>query len=99
MLESEFKKIVKKDLAKLGCFFFVKEALALRGYPDIMGCMNGKFFALELKRDLKSCHVKGRNVLQNHVLNHVRENNGFARFSCPETWDQDLEDLCSHSTS
>jgi hypothetical protein len=51
ILESKFKKKVMATLKDIdGLFVFSKEAKSLRGYPDIIGCYQGRFFGWELKR-------------------------------------------------
>lgn len=95
--EKKFQMQVKRDLERLeDIYFFVKEAAALRGIPDLIGCLNGMFFALELKKDLSSTRRKtGRIVLQKLTLDKINKAGGFGRLTCPETWEQDLSDLIS----
>ena len=94
-LESKFKEQVKKDLDSLDkTYYFVKEAGAIRGIPDIIACINGKFVALELKRNkqeaLKSA---GRIVLQRHNIRKIHKAGGEALIVWPETWDVALRIL------
>ena len=94
-LEHDFQKNFKKRLHSIeGCWHFTKEALALRGFPDIMGCYNGRFFAMELKRSEKEAQKKtGRIVLQRHVLRAIRKAGGLAWIAYPENADDVLEQL------
>lgn len=51
-LEKNLKKTVTDALKALPkCWFFKVNTLVLRGIPDIMGVVNGHFFAWELKRE------------------------------------------------
>lgn len=95
--EGKFQKKVMKDLSQIqGIYFFKKEAAALRGISDIIGCLNGLFFALELKKSLAATRRStGRIVLQKYHIDLVVKSGGFARLSCPETWENDLKELVS----
>jgi len=81
---------VKKFLNSApNCWHFTKEAAAIRGIPDIVGCINGRFFALELKRsEAESRKKTGRIVLQKVVLDLIRRNGGFAEVAFPENWEE-----------
>jgi len=72
----------------------VKEARSIRGCADLYGCIRGKFFALEVKRDKAGANSKsGRTVLQRHKMNKIREAGGFACFIYPEVEDGVLTEL------
>lgn len=59
-----------------------------------MGCRNGKFFGLEVKRSEAEARKKtGRTVLQRHVLQKIRDAGGFAEFIYPENQDDVIENL------
>lgn len=49
--EGKVKAKVKKILAALGCYYFSPQSgiYGRSGIPDIIGCHNGKFFAIECK--------------------------------------------------
>jgi hypothetical protein len=86
MKEADFKKKVMKDLKNLpSSWWFVKEALAIRGIPDVIGCLNGRLIALELKRDSQA--AKGGHVLQRRVLSLIRRAGGIGELIHPEIWD------------
>lgn len=85
-LENTFKRKVVNELKKIGCFFFVKEALGLRGLADIYGCKSGKFFALEVKRAAGELH-HSRTELQRYHLRLVQEAGGIAEFCYPENFE------------
>lgn len=77
-----------------GLYFFVKEALALRGIPDIIGCYHGVFFAWELKRSSKESKKKtGRIVLQKYILDKIRKSGGIGEIVYPENYDEKLRQL------
>jgi Holliday junction resolvase len=62
--------------------------LSRLGIPDIIGVINGQFFALELK--------VGKNkatALQTHVLKKITEAGGFAQVVIPENLELTLEQL------
>jgi hypothetical protein len=57
---------------------------SLVGTPDILCCVNGRFVALELKKDSKSKASK----LQEYNLLKVVEANGIAWVVHPENWEE-----------
>jgi penicillin-binding protein-related factor A (putative recombinase) len=78
-------------------YYFVKEALALRGIPDIIGCYQGRFFAWELKRSKKEAQKKtGRIVLQRHILKIIRKAGGIGEVVHPDNLEEKLEELTTH---
>ncbi len=96
MTENEWKKrVVVKRLDTLpNTFYFIKEALALRGLPDIMGVVNGRFFAWELKKSEREAMKKtGRNVLQQLILTKIKKAGGCARFVYPENLEDAFREL------
>ena len=94
--EKSFHTFVDKELNKIG-FFFKKEALSIRGLPDEVGLANGRFVALELKKNLAETRKKtGRIVLQRYRLEQVCKAGGFGKLVCPETWDETYRELCAH---
>lgn len=97
--ESLFQKRVLSDLRKLPkTFAFTKEALSIRGLPDVLAVVNGRFIALELKKDLASTRVTtGRIVLQKYTLDKIRKAGGYAVITCPELWEQHLADLIAQT--
>ena len=85
-LESHFQHKYLVELRAIpNSYFFVKEAASLRGIPDVIGVINGRFVALELKRSEKEARKKtGRIVLQRHVLSLMRKAGAFAEIVYPE---------------
>lgn len=95
MLEHKFQKQVKKRLNQIpNCWHFTKEALSLRGLPDIIGCCNGRFFAWELKRSEREASKRtGRIVLQRHILGLIRKAGGIGEIVHPENLESKLQEL------
>lgn len=89
-LENKFKAKVMRKLKEIeGGFFFTKEALSLRGYPDILGCYKGRFIALEVKRSKADCtRATGRTPLQRYILGKITDSGGYATFIYPENEDE-----------
>lgn len=71
-VETKLQKDVNKYLKDKGWFYHPADRYK-RGIPDIIGVMNGKFIAIELK-------VKGRkpSTLQKVTLNRIEKNGGEA---------------------
>jgi hypothetical protein len=81
-----------KETNKL--YFFIKEALALRGIPDVIGCYRGRFFAWELKKSEKEANKKGgRIALQRYILKTIRNAGGVGEIVFPENFEQKYQEL------
>lgn len=96
--EGKFQNYVLKRLKNLeGLYVFKKEAHAIRGIPDIIGCWNGHFFALELKKSLADTRKEtGGIVLQKYNIDKIKKAGGFACLTCPETFEEDIKLLSAH---
>jgi len=73
--EAKVKAQVIKQLKELGVYYFspVTGGYGRSGVPDIVGCMNGKFFAIECKAG------KGvTTALQELNINLIKDNGGYA---------------------
>lgn len=82
---------MKKLRAIPNSWFTVKEAKSLRGLPDIFGCVNGRFVALEVKRSKsEASHNTGRIVLQGKILKDIERSGGLASFIYPENEEEIL---------
>ena len=94
-LEAKFKRQVIKDLNLLeNTYWFVKEAKSIRGIPDIICCINGRFVALELKRNrAEGAKNTGRIALQKHNLNRIRECSGEGFIVWPDVWPSTYKQL------
>ncbi len=95
LTESQFQKVVKKKLDKVdGLYYFVKEAKAIRGIPDIVGCLRGHFFAMELKKSQSEAQKNtGRIVLQRYTLRQIGLAHGLGYLVHPDNLDEVLADL------
>lgn len=73
--EAKVKKKVTDQLQKMGAYYFfpVTGGFGNSGIPDIVGCLRGKFFAIE-------CKAKGGKTtrLQDSHLEEIRKQGGIA---------------------
>lgn len=94
--ETKFKEKVIKDLKTIPYIWFTKtQQVATRGTPDIIGCVNGLFFALELKST-----PKGKvSDLQSYNLEKIIEAGGLSWVAYPENWEQVFEELVNEMWS
>ena len=88
--ESVFQRKVVSWLKSLPkCRYFVKEAKSIRGIADIIGCINGLHFELEVKKSIKEIQGStGRHILQDIELHRCREAGGFGAFIYPENFEE-----------
>ncbi len=95
MNEATFKRSLMKKLRSIPrSWFFSKEALAIRGIPDIIGIVDGTFVALEVKRsEGEASKVIGTIALQRFTINKVTELGGFASFVYPENVEYVLDSI------
>ena len=100
-LESAFKKAVKAKLDKTpNLYYFVKEALSIRGIADIIGCYRGIFFAWELKRSqVEGTKTTGRIVLQKYNLDKVIQAGGIGEIVYPENFEETYNTLIATGNS
>ena len=88
--EKQFENKVKKMLSEKGVWFFkVWGGLFQKaGIPDIVGCCNGHFIALEIKAS------NGRpSKLQMYVINKIKQAGGYARFVYPNDYWELIQEL------
>lgn len=99
--EHQFQRIVKLRLkGTKGCWHFTKEALSLRGLPDIVGVYNGRFFAWELKRSRQEANKQvGRILLQRYILELIRKAGGIGEIVHPDNFEEQYERLLKSSES
>lgn len=76
-------------------FWFRPPTKTLRGIPDIIGCLNGHFIALELKLD-RARADKTREALQKYVLSKIEKAGApICEFRVtPSTWPNVFRKLC-----
>lgn len=86
--ETVFRQKVQKALDKIPHAWFESiQQKAIGGTPDILGCVNGFFVALELKADTKSTVSK----LQEYKLKQIANANGLGFVVNPSNWLSTLE--------
>ena len=97
--EGLFQKRVLRRLKQIeGMYVFKKEAAAIRGIPDVIGCFRGRFFCLELKASSKLARrTTGRIVLQKHNIERVRAAGGYGAIVYPENFEEVINQLLSFS--
>lgn len=95
ILEHKFQEYVKARLkVEPDLYHFTKEALSIRGIPDLIGCYKGRFFAWELKRSAKEASkTTGRIALQLYTLKLIRKAGGIGRVVHPDNFEECLSEL------
>lgn len=89
-LETRFKQRIRPRLERLPNTWLVKvQQASLRGTPDILMCVNGRFVALELKADKKARIDK----LQIYTLKQIEKSGGVAIVTYPENWEETYKRL------
>lgn len=71
-LKNRVRKMILKEFPEI--WFFKSSDRFTSGIPDIIGCFNGQFFAIELKRDEKSVATP----LQLHTISQIKKAKGHA---------------------
>ena len=88
--EKLFENKVKRYLDSIGAWYMKVwgNGMQRSGIPDIIGCINGRFFALEIKAD------GGRKrPLQEYEIRRIHEAYGYARFLYPKEFDEFKEEF------
>lgn len=81
--ETAFKERIRPLLDKLTHSWWVKtQLIAVCGIPDFLGCINGQFVALELKKDEHEQPTK----LQSWVLRKIIRAGGIGLVVHPRNW-------------
>lgn len=71
-----------------------KEAKAIRGLPDIIGCISGRMVMLEVKKSAEEYEKwDARQHLQSHVLEQYKTAGAYTAFIFPENERYILADL------
>jgi len=89
--EAAYTKTVKRFLKALPKTWFFKVwggGMQKRGIPDILGVINGRFFALELKASDGS-----PTELQKRNIKLILAAGGYAKISYPEDWEITRKEL------
>jgi|TARA_R100000458_G_scaffold3798_1_gene3081 hypothetical protein len=81
--ETIFKEKALEELREIKNSYWMKiQQVAIRGVPDIIGLVNGRFIALELKKS----HQEKADKLQEYVLQEVDKAGGIALVTNPENF-------------
>lgn len=85
--ETIFKHRIRPLLNRLPrATWFKIQQVSIRGIPDFLGCVAGRFVALELKASAKH----SPDALQQYNLNAIEKAGGVALTVFPENWDATL---------
>jgi Holliday junction resolvase len=79
MSEKQLQKKVVEFLRKTGAWFYHPREWkkGTDGIPDIIGCLDGKFFAIELKNPEIKDPKKKLRPEQKNVINQIKQSGGF----------------------
>jgi hypothetical protein len=92
--ETKIARIIDLKLDCMGAVRYNIQQVAMRGVPDRLGCIRGKFFALEIKTSKENADKKtGTTALQRYNVDKINRAGGFARFIYPENMEDVLRDL------
>lgn len=88
--ETRFKEKVFVRLREEfpGAWFTKVQQVVIRGTPDVLGCINGRALAIELKTDSGKA-----DPLQDYELNGWRRAGAIALVMSPATLEKDIETL------
>lgn len=82
--ETKFKEVFLRALRTLPNVWFEKvQQVGKRGTPDILACVNGRFVAIELKKDAKAKVDR----LQEHKLNLIAQSGGMSFVAYPDNFE------------
>lgn len=94
--ETVFKERVTAALDRLSyCWYEKIQQVTIRGTPDLIACINGKFIAIELKA---SAEAK-IDEIQKYKLQQIKNARGYAIIVHPGNWVEVLEVLTRLSSS
>lgn len=87
--ETRFKEKVFRwfdfliHVEKVEIWYTKVQQVGIRGTPDILLCLYGDFWAIELKRNQTECADR----LQTHQLEQIKKAGGYACVLAPEQWE------------
>jgi hypothetical protein len=87
--ESAFERKAMRELSKLPNSHWEPKEIrpTVRGKPDRIGCINGKFIALEFKRSMKAALKKSStSAVQLHTLHQMQAAGAYAVLIYPEIY-------------
>ena len=88
--ESIFKAQLLKKLRKIpNSWWSCINQQSIHGTPDILGCVRGRFVAIECKMKITSA-FKSHERLQMFVLSSIAQTNGIAIIATPKNADAHL---------
>jgi len=91
--ETVFWERIKPKLKRIPRSWFFKVQLVARwGIPDVIGVVNGRFVALELKKDSKG-HGGDGELLQKHNIKKIKKAGGYAAIVYPENFEKIFNQL------
>jgi len=94
-LEKNFRKHVDAFLEALPRSFWESiSQKSIRGTADKIGCINGTYCRLEIKRS----RTAKKSALQNYLISKARSAGGYAEFVYPENWESIKKDLMHMAT-
>lgn len=92
--ETKFKEQVFRTLNGFDKIWYEKiQQTSKRGTPDVVGCLDSMFFALELK---KSANESPSGAQRLKIL-RIKAAGGFAELAYPENWEEITEKLYEQS--
>lgn len=90
MREKDYENKIKKFIESVGGWWvkFHGNAFTRDGVPDLLCCINGKFLAIEVKRD------DGEpSKIQLHEIEEIKKAGGFAGVYYPKDFDRLKEEI------
>jgi hypothetical protein len=87
LFRARIRKILKPYEESGQIVILTQQQVALRGYPDLVFCVGGKFLAWELKKDEKSKAT----ALQLHMIEKIRKSGGYATVVHPLNFQEELK--------
>lgn len=79
--ETQFKERFAPHLKCIPFSYWIKtQMMSVLGIPDYLGCVQGRFVAIELKRDAKEKPTR----LQRYVLDKIEEAGGLVFVAHPQ---------------
>ena len=90
MTEQQIQKKITTFLEKQGCYVVKVISATKAGVPDILGCFNGKFFGIEVKKPTTKTNTS---KLQEYNLMKIQEAAGYSCVAWDVEQAEDLLDL------
>jgi hypothetical protein len=88
--ETQFKERFAPHLKCIPFSYWIKtQMMALLGIPDYLGCVQGRFVAIELKKDKKEKLTR----IQRYVMDKIQEAGGLTFVAYPENMDSVIREI------